>query len=391
MTGINSIEALHYETGEPVKIEISDGLIRSITNIAGLPENSPGLIVAPGLIDNQVNGYMGVDFSEDGVNVQSMMRVLDAIHKDGVTSFVPTIITNSHEKLIRNFRNVCSVLKEERINDSIPGFHLEGPYISPERGYYGTHPVEFVRKPSWDEFLNYQEAAEGRIIEVTVAPEVDGVMEFITKCSKNSILVSIGHSNASAEQINEAVERGARLATHLGNGLANMIDRHKNPIWPLLANELIMPSIIADGNHLLREQVWVFCKIKGPENIFLVSDVSPLIGMAPGHYNYLGSEVLYTADGYLRNLKMNCLAGASLPLKRGVENIVDFTDCSLATAINMATRNVSKACKLTDRGHLIPGERADLILFKFENRKIFISQTMVKGRIVFSDETKFYN
>jgi N-acetylglucosamine-6-phosphate deacetylase len=216
-------------------------------------------------------------------------------------------------------------------------------------------------------------------------------MEFITKCSKNSILVSIGHSNASAEQINEAVERGARLATHLGNGLANMIDRHKNPIWPLLANELIMPSIIADGNHLLREQVWVFCKIKGPENIFLVSDVSPLIGMAPGHYNYLGSEVLYTADGYLRNLKMNCLAGASLPLKRGVENIVDFTDCSLATAINMATRNVSKACKLTDRGNLIPGERADLILFKFENGKIFIIQTMVKGRIVFSDETKFYN
>jgi N-acetylglucosamine-6-phosphate deacetylase len=384
MTYIRIVEGLHYETGKPIRIEIESGLIRNITPVDSLPEKSESLFIAPGLIDNQVNGYVGVDFSEDDVNPESIMKVTEAIHRDGVTSFVPTFITNSHEKLIRNFKNASTSLSEVSANDSIPGFHLEGPYISTEKGYYGTHPSEYVRKPSWDEFLKYQDAAGGRIIEVTVAPEIEGTMEFISSCTRNNIMVSIGHSNASGDQINEAVDRGARLATHLGNGLANMIDRHRNPIWPLLANELITPSIIADGNHLLREQIWVFFKIKGPENIFLVSDVSPLIGLSPGRYNYMGSEVLYTPDGYLRNLKMNCLAGASLPLKRGVENMVSFTGCSLATAIDLATRNVSKAIGFSDRGHLSSGKRADLILFGFNDGKIQIEQTIVKGSIAYS-------
>lgn len=387
MTFVRFIEGLHYETGEPVRIEIRDGLISSITSVGQLLEGGD-VYIAPGLIDNQVNGYIGVDFSEDSVNVNSLQRVVKEINKDGVTSFIPTFITNSHEKLIRNFRNFSAALKAGSVEESIPGFHLEGPYISPENGYFGTHPVEFVRKPSWDEFLEYQEAAEGRIVEVTVAPEIEGVMDFISQCSKNGILVSIGHSNASAGQVNEAVKRGAVMATHLGNGLANMIDRHRNPIWPLLANEKITPSIIADGNHLLPEQLQVFYRIKGPDNIFLVSDVSPLIGMPPGRYNYMGSEVMYTPDGYLRNLKMNCLAGASQPLKLGVENMMLFTGCTLANAVNMASKNVSKTIRLGDRGLLSVGMRADLILFGFENRKIGIRATIVRGKAVFSENSK---
>ena len=385
MTDYNVIEAFHFETGEPVRIEIGDGLISNISPAKNFPKSVSGLFVAPGLIDNQVNGYVGVDFSEDGLTLQLMMKAVNAIHRDGVTSFLPTFITNSHENLIRNFKNASATLRNENIRNSVPGFHLEGPYISTENGFYGTHPVEFVRKPDWKEFLKYQDAAEGNIILVTVAPEVEGAIEFIEMCSRNSILVSIGHSNASAEKINLAVEKGARLSTHLGNGLANMIDRHRNPVWPQLANELIMPSIIADGHHLLQEEVQVFYRIKGPDNIFLTSDVSPLIGMAPGIYNYLGSEVIYTPDGFLRNSKMNCLAGASLPIKRGVENMIDFTGCSMSAAINMATKNVSKACKLNDRGCLAPGKRADLILFEFEDNKMVIRKTIVKGRIAYTD------
>ena len=385
MTDYNVVEALHFATGDPVRIEIGDGLISSISPAGDFPKSVYGIFVAPGLIDNQVNGYVGVDFSEDSLNLQLMMKAVNAIHRDGVTSFMPTFITNSHENLIRNFKNASATLKNENIRNSVAGFHLEGPYISTENGFYGTHPVEFVRKPDWDEFLKYQDAAEGNIILVTVAPEVEGAIEFIEMCSRNKILVSIGHSNASAEKINLAVEKGARLSTHLGNGLANMIDRHRNPLWPQLANELIMPSIIADGHHLLREEVQVFYRIKGPDNIFLTSDVSPLIGMTPGIYNYLGSEVVYTPDGFLRNPKMNCLAGASLPIRRGVENMMDFTGCSLSAAINMATKNVSKACNLNDRGYLTPGKRADLILFEFEDNKMVIRKTIVKGRIAFTD------
>lgn len=385
MSGISFVEALHYQTNENVRVEFSDGYISRIIPLGNAAGKNPSLIVAPGLIDNQVNGYIGVDFSEDGLTSELMEKVVEAIRREGITSFMPTFITNSHENLLRNFRLASSTLKNTNIRDSIPGFHLEGPYISPEYGYYGTHPSEFVRKADWDEFMMYQEAAEGNIIQITVAPEAEGAMGFIEKCAKNGIVVSIGHSNASAEIINKAVDKGARLSTHLGNGLANMIDRHKNAIWPQLANDLLMPSIIADGHHLLPEEVKVFFRVKGPDNIFLTSDVSPLSGLAPGKYTYMGSEVIYTPEGFLRNSKMNCLAGASLTIKRGVENMMTFTGCSLSVAINMASGNVAKACLLSDRGIIDTGKRADLILFELDHNRISIINTIIKGRVAFAN------
>jgi N-acetylglucosamine-6-phosphate deacetylase len=387
MSGISFVEALHYQTDEFVRIEFSEGYISRIIPLGDVTGEKARVIVAPGLFDNQVNGYVGVDFSEDGLTPELMEKVVEAIRRDGITSFLPTFITNSHENLLRNFRLASSTLRNINIRNSVPGFHLEGPYISPEYGYYGTHPPEFVRKADWNEFMMYQEAAGGNIIQVTVAPEVEGAIGFIEKCSKNGIVVSIGHSNASAEVINMAVKKGARLSTHLGNGLANMIDRHRNAIWPQLANDLLMPSIIADGHHLLPEEVKVFFRVKGPDNMFLTSDVSPLSGMAPGKYTYMGSEVIYTPDGFLRNSKMNCLAGASQTLKRGVENMMEFTGCSLSDAINMASGNVAKACLLSDRGTIEPGKRADLILFELDKNRISIRNTIVKGRIVFPNTT----
>lgn len=387
MSGINSVEAYHYQTNEYVRIEFSDGYISRIIPQGEGPRGKEPVIVAPGFIDNQVNGYIGVDFSEDGLTAALMEKVVEALRCDGITSFMPTFITNSHENLLRNFRLASVTLRNSNIHDSVPGFHLEGPYISPEHGYYGTHPPEHVRKADWNEFMMYQEAAGGHIIQVTIAPEAEGALEFIEKCSKSGIVVSIGHSNASAEIINMAVEKGARLSTHLGNGLANMIDRHRNAIWPQLANDHLMPSIIADGHHLLPEEVNVFFRVKGPDNIFLTSDISPLSGMAPGRYEYMGSEVIYTPDGFLRNSKMNCLAGASLTIRRGVENIMAYTGCSLSVAINMASGNVAKACLLRDRGTIETGKRADLILFEMENNRISIINTIVKGRLVFSNRT----
>lgn len=388
MSGISFVEALHYQSNEYVRIEFSNGNISRIIPMGNVAGKIPTIIVAPGLIDNQVNGYIGVDFSAGGLTPELMEKVVDAIRSDGITSFMPTFITNSHENLLRNFRLAGLTLENTNIRDSIPGFHLEGPYISPEYGYYGTHPSEYVRKADWNEFMIYQEASGGNIIQVTVAPEAEGAMEFIEKCSKSGIIVSIGHSNASAEIINKAVDKGARLSTHLGNGLANMIDRHRNALWPQLANDQLMPSIIADGHHLLPEEVKVFFRVKGPDNIFLTSDVSPLSGLAPGKYTYMGSEVIYTPDGFLRNSKMNCLAGASLTIKRGVENMMAFTGCSLPVALNMASGNVAKACLLGDRGTIEEGKRADLILFELVDNRISIINTIVKGRFAFSKKTK---
>ena len=232
--------------------------------------------------------------------------------------------------------------------------------------------------------MAYQEAAGGRIRQVTIAPETEGAIGFIRLCSKNGIVSAIGHTNASSDQISQAVDAGASLSTHLGNGCANLIHRHQNPIWPQLADDRLTPSIIADGHHLLPEEIKVFYKVKGSHNLILTSDVIYLAGMAPGKYTFLESDVLLTKEGMLLNPKLNCLAGASLPLIRGVENIMTITKCSLHDAVDMASGNVSKIYGMNDRGNLIPGARADLILFEIVDSHIKIIETIVSGKVVFS-------
>lgn len=380
MNRSGEVSALHYETGRPVRIKFSGGLISSVDEIP-MSDELNDIYVAPGLIDNQINGYRGVDFSDPSLSSLKFRMAVDAIRKDGVTSFFPTIITGSHDSLVRVFRNLARALQDdEEVRTSVAGFHLEGPYISPEAGFYGCHPAEFIRKPSWDEFMQYQDAAAGNIRQVTVSPEIEGVMDFIGRCVRQEIIVSIGHTNASAARIMEAADRGARLSTHLGNGCANLIDRHRNPIWPQLAHDLLTPSIIADGHHLLPEEVKVFCKVKGPDNIILTSDVTHFMGMEPGNYVFMGSDIVLSADGLIKNPVLNCLAGASLPLRTGVGNVMRFTGCTLGTAVNLASRNVSAACRISGRGTLEPGKRADFILFSMEDFNMSVRNVIVNGR-----------
>ena len=380
----NSIEALHYETGKPVRIEIVDGLISNITEIEGLEDDKKNLFVAPGLIDNQINGYAGVDFSGNKLSVREIFKAAQAIWKEGVTTFLPTVLTNSHDNLLKNLRTLDEAIGgEEKLRQSIPGIHLEGPYISPKEGYRGCHPVQHIRKPSWKEFLAYQKAAGGRIIQVTLAPETEGAMEFIRLCTRMGIVAALGHTNASSDQINQAVDSGARLSTHLGNGCANLIHRHQNPIWPQLANDLLTTSVIADGLHLTPDELRVFYKIKGPRNLILTSDVIYLAGMAPGRYTFLENEVILTEEGMLLNPDLNCLAGASFPLMRGVENIMKFTGCKFNQAVNMASGNVAAFYGFADRGELVSGKRADIILIEKKNDHLRIINSWLNGKQVF--------
>ena len=377
-----TIQGIHYESGKPVRIEIRDGLIAGVTEIS--KADGPDLFVAPGLIDNQINGYAGVDFSGDELLTKSIVNATRAIWRDGVTTFLPTILTNSHENLIKNFTILNNAIKTEvSLYESIPGFHLEGPYISPVEGYRGCHPLKHIRKASWKEFMMYQEASGGRIIQVTLAPEIEGALEFIRKCVENGIIVAIGHTSASSDEIFRAVDSGATISTHLGNGCANFIHRHNNPIWPQLANDMLTPTLIADGLHLNQEELNVFYKVKGSGNIILTSDMTYLGGMPPGRYSFLGSEVVLSEEGMLLNTELNCLAGASFPLKKGVETVMNFTGCLLSDAVKMASENASKIYGLNDRGNLDPGNRADIILFDLTRNKIRIERTFLKGKLVF--------
>jgi N-acetylglucosamine-6-phosphate deacetylase len=380
---ISRVEGRSYLDGTPVSVEVADGKIISITTI-GDGRDLPEVYIAPGLIDNQVNGYIGVGFSSPGLTVEGIRLATLALWQAGVTTYLPTVITGTHEQLMENFAVLARARHEDQVNLSIPGFHLEGPYISPLDGYRGAHNRQWVRRPDWQEFMQFYEAAEHKILQVTIAPELEGAMDFIRKCGDRGILIALGHHNASADTIRQAVDAGARIATHLGNGCANLIHRHLNPLWPQLADDRLMASIIVDGFHLRPEEVQVFFKVKGAENLVLTSDVTKLAGMPPGEYTYDGRTVELTPEGMIRFPAQNVLAGAASPITKGVGNIMRFTHCSLADAIHMASRNPARLYDLEDRGEIKPGKRADLILFTLETGQLIIRKTILAGKTVYS-------
>lgn len=385
----NYIEGISYLDLTPVRIEIADGKIKSVIKVNKISGEGAKLYVAPGLFDNQVNGYKGVSFVDMGgeLTLDGISLITKSLWEKGVTTYMPTLTTNSKEILLKNFTLLGKARQDSALLGSIPGFHLEGPYISPVDGYRGAHPLAYVRKPDWNEFMEFYAASGNNILEVTLAPESEGALDFIAKCREKGIVVGLGHHNGSMKQITEAIDNGAQIATHFGNGCANSINRHVNPLWPQLSDDRLMLSIIGDGFHLLPEEIRVFYKVKGPDKIVLTSDVSPLGGLTPGKYlNVVGDTLELTPGGAVMYPAQNVLSGSGSALPKGVGNVMKVTGCSLAQVIQMASTNPARLYGLTDRGELKPGMRADLILFNMEDFKMDIKKTIVNGKTVYDAE-----
>jgi N-acetylglucosamine-6-phosphate deacetylase len=380
------IEGLHYKNGKPIRITIKDGKIETISTLKSLNSVNTYYTIAPGLFDNQVNGFAGVSFAlgNHDLSAEGIEKATTELWKKGITSYLPTLTTHSKEVLINNFSILANAINSEKLAGSIVGFHLEGPYINAEDGYRGAHPRQYVRLPDWNEFMELYEASGKNIKEITLAPELPGAIEFIKKSTALGITVAIGHHNANKTQIDEAVQSGAKIATHLGNGCANMIHRHHNPLWPQLANDDLMISIICDGFHLLPEEISTFYKTKGVHKTIITSDVTSYAALPPGMYKtQTGEDIELTEEGKLHYPAQQIMYGSAAPLTNGIGNIMKYTSCSIADAIQMASTNVAKLYNLKDRGELKKGMRADIILFSLKNSKVHIHQTYVKGKLVY--------
>ena len=369
-------EGYLYSDNRYVSIEMNNGIISKIEESERKEDTGrKSHMIAPGFFDNQINGYKGIEFSKPDLSTDDMLMLVRELKKKGVLTFFPTLITASHESLMRSFRNLSKTLENTEVARAVPGFHLEGPYISPEDGFVGAHNKEHVRKPDWEEFQLLNEAARRKILQVTIAPEIDGAIGFIKNCVRNNIVVSLGHHNGTTVDIRRAVDAGAKTVTHLGNGMANTIHRFKNSLWEQLANDRLMCSLILDGFHLPAEAVKVFYRAKGPAGIILTSDMTMLAGMTPGKYEWDGKEVVLTKEGIIMLKKENCFAGASLPIHVGVGNMMKFTGCSLKDAIDMATKNPSGLYGLEARTAIETGRQANLILFDVIDGEIRIVET----------------
>jgi len=265
----------------------------------------------PGLVDLQVNGFRGVDFSGADLTEEKCITTCRMLLNSGTTSFLPTIISCKEEVYKQNLPLMAKVITMPEFDSSLPGIHVEGPFLSIEPGAYGVHNPDYIRKPDIEFLDKLIEWAHGKIRMLTIAAEIDGADEIIRYAVNHGITVSLGHQMALEEDLDRAVKAGAAALTHLGNGIPGIIPRHLNPIWAGLSNDSLTAMIITDGHHLPFSVLKSMIRAKGISRLIVVSDASPLAGMPSGHYNYLGEEVILEENGRLHNVGRGCLAGSS--------------------------------------------------------------------------------
>ena len=365
-----------------VQVEIENGRIGAVRPLG--PGGAERPFLSPGFVDMQVNGFAGVDFSDAELDAPKAASVLPALWKTGVTSFCPTLITNSLEQLARNFR----VLEEARKLDegfarTVPGYHLEGPYLSPG-GAHGVHDTRLMRLPNWDEFSHLQQAAGGRIAIVTLAPELPGAGEFIRRARAAGVVVGLGHTDGAAEDIHRAAEAGAQLSTHLGNGCPSMIERHQNPLWAQMASEQLAASIICDGFHLPPDLVRVIYKVKGIERCILITDAVHVANLPPGRYSLAGLEIELLPEGKVVAVGRTHLAGSALSMNRAVVVFEKFARASLAEALAAATTNPARLLRRQGVGAaLAPGQPANLVAFRRGPEALRIETVLLRGEQVY--------
>jgi N-acetylglucosamine-6-phosphate deacetylase len=289
-------------------------------------------VTLPGLFDLQVNGFGGVDFNAPDLSADRLDDALERMRPTGVTRCLPTLITSSFDRFAASAR----VLSQSS-HPAIAGLHMEGPYVSPDDGYRGAHPRADVATPTLDDFRRRQDAAAGRIVLVTLAPELPGALQLIEDLVAAGIRVALGHTAATAPQIADAITAGATLATHLGNGCPQLLPRHPNVIWDLLAADALAASVIADGHHLPPATVKSLIRAKGARRSILVTDAIAAAASTPGRYNIAGVECDLDDDGRVSLPGTPYLAGSSLTMDRAVGNAVRFTGLPLDDVVPMAS------------------------------------------------------
>lgn len=308
-------------------------------------------MITPGLVDLQVNGYAGHDVNADDVAVDTLEALTRALWKRGVTTYLPTVVTASEEKIL----HVLSVIAAARRGDpllahSIAGVHVEGPSLAAEDGPRGAHDRNQLRDPDIAELDRWQHAADGALRLVTLAPERPGAAQYIAAASARGVRVSLGHCAPTPDEVRTAVDAGATLSTHLGNGTASMLPRHPNHLWTQLAEDRLTTMLIADGHHLPAETLTVMIRAKGPERCVLTSDSAALAGMPPGRYETpVGGDVEVSPDGRLSLAGTGYLAGSGSDLRTCLHWARSALPIDPVHLLDMASRIPASLLGLTDR------------------------------------------
>ena len=379
------LQGISALTARSVKIEIDGGVIRQVSETQSIQDAS---YISPAFFDAQVNGYRGSDYSLDDFSESHLNSIIYHLAVAGTTQHLPTIVTRPQEKILRTLSVLKKAIEADpAIASAIPGIHIEGPYISAEPGPRGAHDPKYVRDPEIEEFEDWQQASGDRIAMVTLAPERKGAFEFIEHLHESGVVAAIGHTAADADTIKQAINSGARISTHLGNGSHSLIPRLNNYIWEQLAADKLMASFITDSYHLPPSVVNVIVRTKGLERLILVSDVTLPGGYDPGSYKWGNIDVTVFDDGHLGVTGTDLLAGASHLLDWDIPRFMEYTGLGLAETLPLCTTNPARLFNLEKQyGHLEKGAPANIAVFRYHkgDDRLDIERVIREGIEVYS-------
>jgi N-acetylglucosamine-6-phosphate deacetylase len=372
-------------SGEVTRVETQGLVVRACDDV--LNPTTVSNFLSPGFIDLQVNGFAGVDYNDPGVTTEQVAQSIRKQFSTGVTKLFPTIITGSEERIVGALRNLTLALRElERTGQpeshAIAGYHVEGPHISPEDGPRGAHPLEHIRPPEINEFHRWQEAADGLVKLVTISPEWPGMPAYVEEIVRAGVVASVGHTKATTDEIQAVVDAGARMSTHLGNAAHPTLHKTQNYIWDQLANPQLSPSFIVDGIHIPPHFLRACIQAKGVENCVLVTDAVAPAMCQPGPFRLGQVDVELKADGSVRMLHGDRLAGSALRMDHAIANTVRYGGVSLRHAVMMATQTPARVGRIAGRQRgIVPGEKADLVSFTWdaEEFSLTVKETVVAG------------
>jgi N-acetylglucosamine-6-phosphate deacetylase len=293
----------------------------------------------PSLFDLQANGFAGVDFRDPEISCEALHGAFVTMrNKHHTHRILLTITTNTFDRMQRQFSRIESFATDDSlIGETIAGYHMEGPYMSPEPGYAGAHNGSLMKAPDLAEFDRLQEAAGGKIKLLTLAPEWPGSIKFIAGLTERGVVTSIGHSNASEEVIDEAIEAGLTLCTHLGNGIPQEMHRHSNVLQFLLARDDLTACFIPDGIHVPPSTLRNFFRAKPVGKAVFISDCISAAGAPPGRYFSNGHELEVGEDRVARRIGQRNFAGSTLALDQGVSNLSSWLGLSIEEAWHLCS------------------------------------------------------
>lgn len=331
--------------------------------------NAHGLYASPGFIDLQVNGSGGYNFME--ASYEEIGQILSFHARHGTTALLATTVTAPLEEIRKTIHTVRDAAQK-----IILGMHIEGPFVSQKQK--GAQNPQYLMTPSLEKLDELASGYEEFIRIVTLAPELAGARELIARIKEMGAVPSLGHSDATYEETLKAIGEGVALFTHLFNAMRGLHHREPGVVGAALESD-VMVELIADGIHVHPALIRLLVKVKGIDEICLVTDSISAAGLEDGEYR-LGGLKVYVREGIAR-LSDGTLAGSTLFMNRAVRNFIEFTGVSLPEAVRAASLNPATLLGVDERkGSIEEGKDADIVIF---DEDLEIHYTIIGGKIVY--------